>query len=64
MKKKDRVEAVAMIGVYGFIVSLCGMYPFHYGIVKRTVALGYSLVYISVFQKHKASLLDILLDLY
>lgn len=28
VKKYDRVELVSMIGVYGFLVSLCEMYPF------------------------------------
>ena len=28
VKKKNRIEVVAMIGVYGFLVSAVEMYPF------------------------------------
>ena len=27
VKKKDRVEVVCMIGVFGFLVTMCEMYP-------------------------------------
>lgn len=29
VKKKDRVEVVAMLGVFGVLISICEMYPFH-----------------------------------
>ncbi|KAH7512143.1 hypothetical protein FEM48_Zijuj12G0059200 [Ziziphus jujuba var. spinosa] len=46
VKKKDRVEAVTMMGVYGFLVSLCGMYPFLYRIICiRAKALEVSQVF-------------------
>lgn len=32
VKIQDRVEVVSMIGFYGFLVSLCEMYPFCYRI--------------------------------
>lgn len=28
MKKKDRVEVIAMIGVFGMLISVCEMYPY------------------------------------
>lgn len=28
VKKRDRMEVVCMIGVFGFLVSVCQMYPF------------------------------------
>lgn len=46
VKKIDRVEVVFMIGVYGFLASVCEMYPFHNRVYKGSgmVALEYNFV--------------------
>lgn len=59
VKKKDRVEVVCMIGVYGLLVSAVQLYPFslHYMIpytfiqfCNRTPSFNPILIYLFCFQ--------------
>lgn len=43
VKKKDQIEVVSMIGVFGFLVTLCEMYPSPITQYARIVASVYYL---------------------
>lgn len=45
VKKKDRVEVICMIGVYGFLVTVVQVYPFDPFIVETRIAISFQIFY-------------------